>query len=76
LEQKGLVRRARTSPDRRIIIIELAEAGKRLAQTLSSRIPPRMLDGLTMLPETEIKQIVKSLMMLTHMLEVSHLDEE
>jgi len=76
LEQKGLVYRIRNSPDRRVITIQLTEAGKELAQNAPPPIQHKIVDGLKKLPEGEIKQIILSLSKLTHMLDVQDLEVE
>jgi len=76
LEQKGLVRRVRNSPDRRMIIIELTEAGNALAQHAPPPIQRKIVDGLKRLPASEAEKIVDGLNMLTHMLDVQDLEVE
>jgi len=76
LEQKGLVTRLRKSPDRRVITIELTEAGKRLANNAPPPIQQKIIDGLKRLPEGEIEEIVRGLTKLTYMLEVQDLPVE
>ena len=76
LEQKGLVRRARNSPDRRVINVELTEAGTRLAENAPPPIQQKIIDGLSTLTERQVNRIVKALQMLTCMLDVQDLDVE
>lgn len=76
LEQKRLVYRIRNSPDRRVITIQLTEAGKELAQNAPPPIQQKIVDGLKKLPEDEIKQIILSLSKLTHLLDVQDLEVE
>lgn len=76
LEQKRLVQRRRSSPDRRVIIIELTEAGKVLCQHAPPPIQQKIIDGLKNLPKSEIEKIVYGLSMLTQMLDVQDLDVE
>jgi DNA-binding MarR family transcriptional regulator len=76
LEQKGLVTRSRNSPDRRVITIELTEAGRLLAQNAPPPIQQKIMDGLKNLPKAEIEKIVHGLNMLTQMLDVQDLDVE
>jgi len=76
LEQKGLVRRVRNSPDRRMITIELTEAGNALAQNAPPPIQLKIVDGLKRLPASETEKIVDGLNMLTHMLDVQDLEVE
>jgi len=76
LEQKGLVVRLRNSPDRRVITIQLTAAGKRLANNAPPPIQQKILDGLKKLSKDDIKRIVASLNMLTHMLDAQDLEVE
>ncbi len=76
LEQKGLVRRVRSSPDRRMITIELTEAGNALAEHAPPPIQRKIVDGLKRLPTSETEKIVDGLNMLTHMLDVQDLEVE
>ena len=76
LEQKGLVVRLRNSPDRRVITIQLTAAGKKLANNAPPPIQLKILDGLKKLSKDDIKRIVASLNMLTHMLDVQDLEVE
>ena len=76
LEQKGLVNRTRTSPDRRVITVELTESGKTLAENAPPPIQQKVLEGLRSLPHGEIEKIVLGLNMLTAMLDVQDLEVE
>jgi len=76
LEQKGLVRRTRNSPDRRVVNIELTKGGTRLAENAPPPIQQKIIDGLGKLSEKQVNQIVKALQMLTNMLDVQDLDVE
>lgn len=76
LEQKGLVKRFRNSPDRRIITIELTDSGKNLAKHAPPPIQQKIIDGLKKLSKDELDQIIFSLTKLTDMLDVQDLDVE
>jgi DNA-binding MarR family transcriptional regulator len=76
LEQKGLVTRSRTSPDRRVITVELTESGRTLAENAPPPIQQKVLEGLERLPQSEIEKIVLGLNMLTQMLDVQDLEVE
>ncbi|MCG2759020.1 MAG: MarR family transcriptional regulator [Desulfobacteraceae bacterium] len=76
LEQKGLVKRFRNSPDRRIITIELTDSGKNLAKNAPSPIQQKIIDGLKKLSKDELDQIILCLTKLTDMLDVQDLDVE
>jgi len=74
LEKKGLAERTRNSPDRRVITIQLTEAGEKLAQNAPPPIQQKIIDGLSQTEKAKIKQIVHSLNMLTDMLDVQDLE--
>jgi len=74
LEDKGLVKRTRTSQDRRVITIELTETGKVLAENAPPPIQQKILDGLNKLSERQINQIALSITKLTDMLDVQDLE--
>lgn len=74
LELKGLVERMRDSPDRRVITIQLTEAGKKLAQNAPPPIQQKIIDGLKKTEKAKTDQIVRSLNMLTDMLDVQDLE--
>jgi len=76
LEHKGLVRRMRTSQDRRVITIELTTEGDKLTEQAPPPIQQKIIDGLKKLPEGEIEEIIRGLTRLTHMLEVQDLPVE
>jgi len=74
LEKKGLAERMRTSPDRRVITIQLTEAGKKLAQNAPPPIQQKIIDGLKKTEKAKKDQIVRSLNILTSMLDVQDLE--
>lgn len=74
LEQKGLVERSRISADRRVITIELTEAGRTLAKNAPPPIQRKLIDGIRRLPANETEQIVQALAKLTQMLDVQDLE--
>jgi len=74
LELKDLAERMRTSPDRRVITIQLTEAGKKLAQNAPPPIQQKIIDGLKKTEKAKKDQIVRSLNILTSMLDVQDLE--
>lgn len=74
LERKGLAERMRNSPDRRVITIQLTEAGKLLAANAPPPIQQKIIDGLKQTKQSKVEQIVRSLIMLTDMLDVQDLE--
>ena len=76
LEQKGLVERVRNSPDRRVITIQLTEAGKNLTANAPPPIQRKIVTGLRNLSQKEIESIALALSKLSDMLDVQDLDVE
>jgi len=74
LEKKGLAERRRTSADRRVITIQLTEAGKKLAKNAPPPIQQKIIDGLKKTENNTKEQIVNSLNMLSAMLDVQDLE--
>jgi DNA-binding MarR family transcriptional regulator len=74
LEKKDFVKRLRISPDRRVITIELTEAGKKLAEHAPPPIQQKIINGLKKLSQSEIDRIAFALTKLTSMLDVEDLE--
>ena len=74
LEIKGLAERMRNSPDRRMITIQLTEAGKKLAENAPPPIQQKIIDGLKQTKNAKKEQIINALNMLTGMLDVQNLE--
>jgi DNA-binding MarR family transcriptional regulator len=74
LEKKGLAERMRNSADRRVITIQLTEAGKKLAKNAPPPIQQKILDGLKQTEKNTKEQIVNSLNILSAMLDVHDLE--
>ena len=76
LEQKGLVARTRISRDRRVITVELTEAGRRLAENAPPPIQQKIVKGLSKIDDAERAQIIRTLNKLTEMVDADDVDEE
>ena len=76
LEQKGLVCRARNDRDRRIIRVELTEAGRALAESAPPPIQVRIVKGIRKLEQEEREKIIQSLGRLVEMIDAQNLDME
>ncbi len=74
LEQKGLVTRVRKSSDRRVITIELTEAGGKLVEKAPPPLHHKIVAGLKKLSRDEITNVVESLNVLTGMLDIQDLE--
>ena len=74
LEQKGLVRRMRISPDRRVITVDLTKKGKFLAENAPPPIQQKLFDGLGKTSREELRNIADGLLKLTAMLDVQDLE--
>jgi len=73
LENKGLVKRSRISPDRRVVTVELTKAGEALAENAPPPIQQKIVDGLNSLSPKAIDEIALTLKRLTDMLDVQDL---
>jgi DNA-binding MarR family transcriptional regulator len=76
LEKKGLVSRLRNDPDRRIIRVELTEAGRVLAENAPPPIQVKIIKGMRKLEQTEREKIILSLTKLAEMIDAQELDVE
>jgi DNA-binding MarR family transcriptional regulator len=65
LERKGLVRRSRSSPDRRMVSISITGPGKALLQKIPLPVHPRVLKVLENLTAHERENIIEALKILT-----------
>jgi DNA-binding MarR family transcriptional regulator len=70
LEQKGFVKRIRSSEDRRKIFIELTDSGHMLASYALPPIQLKLHDGLKKLNRQELEKILEVLNLLTGLLDV------
>ncbi len=69
LEQKGFVKRERSSSDRRVIQITLTESGRNLASSAPPPIPSPIVQGLEKISPADRRLIVRSLATLVAMLD-------
>ena len=74
LEQKGLARRVRNSRDRRVITIELTEAGESLTRNAPPPIQQKIVDGLGRRSTEQREQIRRNLSLLIEMLDADELE--
>jgi DNA-binding MarR family transcriptional regulator len=70
LEQKGFVKRIRSSQDRRKIFIELTDSGRMLASFAPPPVQLKLHDGLKKLNYRELEKILEVLSMLTGLMDV------
>ena len=73
LEQKALVKRVRKKSDRRLISIELTEAGFLLVQKAPPPIQLEIIDGLNKLDSSQLNHIASGLDTLTCLLDKHYL---
>lgn len=76
LEMKKLVIRERSKTDRRQVIVEITEEGKRLAKKSPAPLQEKLLESLNKLSETQQRNIVKALDLLVEMLGDDGVDED
>ena len=68
LESQNLIRRIRTNEDRRVVRVELTEAGNDLVAKAPQVAQGLLVSGLEVLPHTELQTISGSLRKLVHIL--------
>ena len=71
LEGRGLVRRARVTPDRRFVRVELTERGAALAAEAPQPAQGRLLHGLDAMPPQEVRAIRRAVDRLVQVMEAS-----
>lgn len=74
LEQKGLVRRARSTEDRRQVLISATEEGLILANESPSPLQDRLATALRDLPESERAAITVSIERIVELMEIRQVD--
>ena len=74
LETRQLIVRERSTQDRRIVLVYITDAGRKLVKEVPSLLQNRLAAGLGELPEAELLTIAQSLERIVHLLEVT--DEE
>ena len=73
LERRGLVRRARVTPDRRFVRVELSERGAALAADAPEPAQGRLLHGLGAMPGREVRAIRRAVDRLVEVMEAPDL---
>lgn len=74
LEDKGLVKRERTSKDRRVVTVSVTEAGRELARSAPSPLQDTLTEALRTLPLAEQLDIATSLERVVSLMEAQHID--
>lgn len=74
LEGRGLVRRARVTPDRRFVRIELTDRGDALAADSPEPAQGRLLHGLGAMSPREVRGIRRAVDRLVEVMEASEVD--
>jgi DNA-binding MarR family transcriptional regulator len=69
LESKGLVRRSRDSVDRRVVTVELTEAGRELVRKAPNPVQGKLICGLKKLKRGELRIIHESVAKLAEIVE-------
>jgi len=71
LERRGLVRRARVTPDRRFVRVELTERGAAIAAEAPEPAQGRLLHALDAMPQRQLRAIRRSVDHLVRVMEAS-----
>lgn len=71
LERRGLVRRIRGRPDRRIVELELTKRGEALAAEAPAPAQGRLLHALQTMPAAEVRRIRRSVERLVEAMEAT-----
>jgi DNA-binding MarR family transcriptional regulator len=74
LETKGLILRQRSTKDRRVVLVELTDAGRRLVSDAPSPLQDRLTEGLGMLPKAEQQEIAAALDKVVSLMEAREID--
>jgi DNA-binding MarR family transcriptional regulator len=74
LEQRGLVKRERNRPDRRMVSISLTEQGEKLALTMPWPLQERFARRLAALSRTEQEHIDQCLKQIVDMMEARKIE--
>ncbi|HEY8104596.1 MAG TPA: MarR family transcriptional regulator [Gemmatimonadales bacterium] len=74
LERRGLVRRARVTPDRRFVRVELTERGGVLAGAAPEPVQGRLLHGLDAMQGPEVRRIRRAVDRLVEAMEASDVE--
>ena len=76
LETRGLVRRLRISPDRRVVTVEITEAGQFLVASAPVPIQSQLAMNLRKLPIEEVEVIIMGLERLLRLMQAEELVPE
>ena len=74
LESKGLIKRERSTTDRRKIIVKATDSGIELIDNAPSPLQDKLTEAINQLPELEQTAITLSLELIVELMEVGHLD--
>ncbi len=75
LERKGLVERMRKEGDRRVALIILTEAGKKLGENVPDPIENRLINQLIDLDKEQVQVIAKAMNQILHLVDVRDVEE-
>jgi DNA-binding MarR family transcriptional regulator len=75
LEKRRLVKRIRQTGDRRVTMIGLTESGKTLAQKLPDPFENRMIEALSRMEASDVRNLGAALHQINRLIDVSDSDE-
>lgn len=74
LEERRLVRRVRSAPDRRFVQVQLTPAGAELAAAAPEAAQGRLLHGLTAMPAAEVRRIRRAVETMVEAMEATDVE--
>ena len=76
LEERGWVRRVRSADDRRVVLVELTDAGREVLASAEREAESRLAELLSRLSDSEIDTLVAGLMILHRLFENNDIHTE
>jgi len=74
MEARGLIKRSRNSPDRRLVIVSLTDTGQRMAREMPWPLQERFASRLASLPDEGQRAIDRVLRQIVDMMEAREIE--
>lgn len=75
LQERGWVKRTRSSRDRRVVMIELTPDGRRKLEEISSQAEERLTELVDTLPEMDLETVTAGLSVLRNIFDITESQE-